>query len=44
MSRRRGATGALPEEAQLYYGFSRFEMELNEVRAVERDKLHLYYC
>ena len=31
--------GALPEEAQLYYGFSRFAMELNEVTAVERNKL-----
>ena len=31
--------GALPEEAQLYYGFSRFAMELNEVTAVEKDKL-----
>jgi len=31
--------GALPEEAQLYYGFSRFAMELNEVTKVEKDKL-----
>ena len=31
--------GALPVEAQLYYGFSRFAMELNEVTTVERGKL-----
>ena len=35
----RSRASPLPEEAQLYYGFSRFAMELNEVTAVERDKL-----
>ena len=31
--------GSLPEEAQLYYGFSRFAIELNEVTAVEKEKI-----
>merc|ERR550519_755152 len=31
--------GALPEEAQLYYGFSRFAVELNEVTSVERSHI-----
>jgi len=31
--------GSLPEEAQLYYGFSRFAIELNEITGVEKTKL-----
>jgi len=31
--------GSLPEEAELYYGFSRFAVELNEVTSVERSHL-----
>jgi len=31
--------GSLPEEADLYYGFSRFAIELNEVTGVEQGKL-----
>jgi len=31
--------GSLPEDAGLYYGFSRFAMELNEVTGVESGKL-----
>jgi hypothetical protein len=31
--------GSLPEDAELYYGFSRFALELNEVTAVEAGRL-----
>eukprot|EP00090_Calanus_glacialis_P045445 TRINITY_DN8436_c0_g1_i1.p1 TRINITY_DN8436_c0_g1~~TRINITY_DN8436_c0_g1_i1.p1 ORF type:complete len:909 (+),score=338.09 TRINITY_DN8436_c0_g1_i1:70-2796(+) len=31
--------GSLPEEAELYYGFSRFAVELNEVTSVERSNI-----
>jgi len=31
--------GSLPEEAELYYGFSRFAVELNEVTSVERSQI-----
>merc|ERR1719348_2893878 len=31
--------GSLPEDAGLYYGFSRFAMELNEVTSVERSQI-----
>jgi len=31
--------GSLPEEAELYYGFSRFAVELNEITRVERNHL-----
>ena len=31
--------GSLPEEAEMYYGFSRFAVELNEITAVEKGKL-----
>lgn len=31
--------GSLPEEADLYYGFSRFAIELNEVTGVEQGKI-----
>jgi len=31
--------GSLPEEAELYYGFSRLAVELNEVTSIERSKI-----
>jgi len=31
--------GSLPEESELYYGFSRFAVELNEVTSVERGSI-----
>ena len=36
--------GSQPEEAQLYYGFSRFAIELNEITAVEKGKIPRTDC
>ena len=36
--------GSQPEEAQLYYGFSRFAIELNEITGVERGKIARTDC
>ena len=36
--------GSQPEEAQLYYGFSRFAIELNEITGVEKGKIPRTDC